>query len=238
MLRDVTDQQTREQRLAVLNRVLRHNVRNKLDVILAHADHVEDETRREAIRESATVLASLSRKARDAEAVMTESIGAPEPIDLAAVAAEVAEEYRREHPDAEISVDAADRVLIDSHRPVLRRLLAELVENAVTHATDPTVSIAARSAPDGAAELVVRDNGPGIPDREREILAGEAETQLEHGLGIGLWFVNWAVRQLGGDLSFAGNEPEGTAVTVRLYGADGRQIDRDEHAAGDGETDG
>ena len=73
LLRDVTDRQTREQRLAVLNRVLRHNVRNELDVILAHADHIDDEERRTPIRESASALVELSNKAREAEEIMDAS---------------------------------------------------------------------------------------------------------------------------------------------------------------------
>jgi two-component sensor histidine kinase/PAS domain-containing protein len=222
VLRDVTDRRTREQRLAVLNRVLRHNVRNKLDVVLAHADHVEDTEHREAIQESATELADLSRKARDAEAVMTESTGSPESVDLSAVAASVAEEYRTEFPDSEITVEAPDYLTVATHRVVVHRLLAELVENAIVHTVEraPRVEIGVRTTLNGAAELVVRDNGPGIPSREREILEGDAETQLEHGLGIGLWFVNWAVLQLGGELAFEDDESWGTVVRVRLRGVD------------------
>jgi sensor histidine kinase regulating citrate/malate metabolism len=61
------------------------------------------------------------------------------------------------------------------------------------------------------------DQGPGIPTRERRILADGTESQLEHGRGIGLWFVNWAVMQLGGALFFEENEPTGSVVTIRLF---------------------
>lgn len=65
--------------------------------------------------------------------------------------------------------------------------------------------------------MVVTDDGPGIPERERTVLDSGTETQLEHGRGIGLWFVNWAVTRLGGELEFARNDPTGSVVTVRLY---------------------
>ncbi|MUV90188.1 histidine kinase, partial [Halapricum sp. CBA1109] len=68
--------------------------------------------------------------------------------------------------------------------------------------------------------LTVADDGPGIPDRERAVLDSGTETQLEHGLGMGLWSINWAVTRVGGDLSVADNDPRGTVVTVRLYGTD------------------
>jgi signal transduction histidine kinase len=222
VLRDVTDQRTREQRLTVLNRVLRHNVRNKLDVVLAHADLVDEDEHRAAIRESVTDLLTLSKKARDAEEIMTDSIESPVPVDLTEVAATVAKECRTAHPEGEISLTCPDELVISTHRSVVQQVLAELVDNAFTHTDEPTprIELSVRETDEGAAELAVADNGPGIPEREREILADETETPLEHGSGIGLWFVNWAVLQLGGDLEFGKSDADGSVVTVRLYGAE------------------
>lgn len=219
LLRDVTDRETREERLTVLNRVLRHNVRNKLDVVLAHADLVADDELRTGIRDSATDLLSLSNKARDAEAMMSESLASPERVDVSAVARNVVESFRADTADADISLTCPDELTISSHRSVLEEILNELVENALTHTERdaPSVDVTVRSEANGAVEVSVADDGPGIPDRERQILSDGTETQLEHGQGLGLWFVNWAVTQLGGDLSFAENDPQGSVVTVRLY---------------------
>jgi signal transduction histidine kinase len=220
LFRDVTDERTREQRLTVLNRVLRHNVRNELDIVLAYAERIDDEAVRNTVRESATDLVDLSEKARDAEEVMTTSTRSPEPVDLADVAATVADRYRNPGSDGELTVEAPGELVVRSHRQVIERALSELVDNALTHAGDsPNVEIAVREAPGGGVDLSVTDDGPGIPERERRILTGGGETQLEHGRGIGLWLVNWAVIQLGGDLEFGENEPRGSVVTLRLYGA-------------------
>ena len=218
VFRDVTDQRTREQRLSVLNRVLRHNARNKLDVILAHADHVEDDTHRTAIQDSANELASVSRKAREAEAVMTDSVSAPSTVDIAAVAHEVAATARDDYPDSSISVTAPERLQLTSYRTVVRRLMTELVENAIVHSDDPArVDIEIEMTADDIPQLRIADNGPGIPDRERDLLTESSETQLEHGLGVGLWFVNWAVSQLGAELEFQSTGTTGTTVVVRFY---------------------
>lgn len=218
VFRDVTDQRTREQRLSVLNRVLRHNARNKLDVVLAHADHVEDDTHRTAIQNSASELASVSRKAREAEAVMTDSVSAPSTVDIAAVAHEVAATARDDYPDSSISVTAPERLQLTSYRTVVRRLMTELVENAIVHSDDPArVDIEVETTADDIPQLRIADNGPGIPDRERDLLTESSETQLEHGLGVGLWFVNWAVSQLGAELEFQSTGTTGTTVVVRFY---------------------
>ncbi len=219
LLRDVTDQQTRDQRLTVLNRVLRHNVRNKLDVVLAHAELVDDDELQRGIQENASDLLDRSNKAREAEQLMTDSLESPEPVDIAGVTREVVDKFTSEHPESTITLAAPDRLTISSHRTVVREVLAELIDNALAHTetAEPTVRVTVSEGTEAAARISVADEGPGIPERERRILHNGTETQLEHGQGIGLWFVNWAVTQLGGDLSFAENDPKGSVVTVRLY---------------------
>jgi signal transduction histidine kinase len=221
LFRDVTDRRTREQRLTVLNRILRHNVRNGLDVVLAYADRIDDEELRAGIREGTSDLLELSKKVRDAEEVMTESTDPPEPIDLTEVASTVVERFRTDGESADISLVCPEEVSIFSHPTVIREVLSELVENSLAHtaADSPHVEIRLREVSDGTVELSVADDGPGLPEREREILATGTETQLKHGQGIGLWFVNWAITQLGGDLRFRENDPDGSIVTIRLYDA-------------------
>jgi len=219
LFRDITDRETRQQRLTVLNRILRHNVRNKLDVVLAYADHVSDEELRTGIQESTTNLLELSQKVRDAEAVMAERTDSPESLNLCDVAATVVDQFRSEDDSLDISLVCPDGLIISSHRAVLQQVLSELVENAVEHTTGDSshVEVSVREVSDDTVEISVADDGPGLPEREREILAAGTETQLKHGQGIGLWFVNWAVTQLGGELQFQENDPQGSIVTVRLY---------------------
>jgi len=219
LLRDITDRQTREQRLTVLNRILRHNVRNDLDIVLAYADRIADEEIRTGIRESTSDLLELSKKVRDATEVMTESTEAPEAVDLADVAKTVVDRFRADDESADLSLVCPEEVLISSHRAVVREALSELVENSLVHTSmdSPHVEVRVREMSDRTVEISVADDGPGLPERERDILAAGTETQLKHGQGIGLWFVNWAVTQLGGDLQFEENDPDGSIVTIRLY---------------------
>ncbi|WP_262342911.1 sensor histidine kinase [Haloplanus rubicundus] len=219
LFRDVTDRRTREQRLTVLNRILRHNVRNDLDVVLAYADQIGDEEIRAGVRENTASLLELSTKVRDAAEVMAESTEPPESVDLADVAHTVVDQFRADDEASDISLVCPDEVLISSHRAVIRQALSELVENSLEHTTtdSPHVEVSVREASDETVELSVADDGPGLPERERDILDAGTETQLKHGQGIGLWFVTWAVTQLGGDLQFRENDPEGSIVTIQLY---------------------
>jgi PAS domain S-box-containing protein len=220
LFRDITDKRTREQRLSVLNRVLRHNVRNKLDVVLAHADHVDDDAHRRSIRDSVSDLMSVSQKARDAESVMTDSSAVPSTMDLVTTVREVISEAQRNYPDATISLSAPDSVQITSHQPIVDRLAHELVENAIIHSSKPAdVDVTIYTDDRETPVLRVEDSGPGLPDHERQLLTETDETQLNHGLGVGLWFVKWAVKRLGAALAVERATAEGTVILVHFHGA-------------------
>jgi signal transduction histidine kinase len=214
---DVTDREMRRQRIQVLNRILRHNVRNDLDAVLAHTSRIDDEAIQSSIERIVDGTVRLSTKAREAEKIMTVVTDQPEPVDLAAVATSVADRFRSSEYVGDIDVSTTELHIV-SYQSVVRRILHELVENALEHSDSDTVSvrIIVRPGPDGAAELVVADDGPGLPEWVHEVLAAGTETQLKHNQGIGLWFVRWAVTQLSGELVVEQNDPTDTVVTVRL----------------------
>ncbi|SEV93295.1 ATP-binding protein [Halobacterium jilantaiense] len=224
LLRDVTGSVTRQQRLTVLNRILRHNVRNNLDAALAYADRVTDDEMREGITDNVRETLDVASKARDAEEVMNSVTDDSEPVRLADVAATVADQFRTGEYAGTVSVTSVDEPVVQSHRSVVRRVLVELVENAFVHSSDSVaVEVVVRDCDGEWAEIVVADDGPGIPEEERAVLASGTETQLEHGHGIGLWFVTWAVTRLGGTVDFEENDPSGSVVTVRLTASGNRQ---------------
>jgi signal transduction histidine kinase len=74
--------------------------------------------------------------------------------------------------------------------------------------------------PDEGIVLVqVADDGPGLPEMERRVLAEGSERPLSHMEGIGLWLVNWTVTSSGGSLAVdtggtEGTNGSGTAGTV------------------------
>jgi PAS domain S-box-containing protein len=215
LLRDVTDRRTREQRLAVLNRVLRHNIRNDLDIVLAHASEIDDPATREPIRDTAQELAALATKARAVGRAMAATSEPPTEVDLVAVLTDVADQYGQRA--AEVTVTAPDSLVVTTHEQVVRTVADELVENAVVHAGDaPAVTTTLTETADGV-ELTVADNGPGISDHDLNALEEGMESQLSHATGLGLWLVQWAVTQLGGEMDIADRDPTGTVVTIRLY---------------------
>jgi len=220
------DLATEREKTAVLNRLIRHNLRNDAQVLTGYAEKlaadVEDPQLADAadrVHGKADSLGSMYDKvARIQETIEGDS---PEtrPVALEPLAEDVAAEFRETYPDAEIDVDVPPELAVAANDE-FRRALESLVENAVQHtdAATPRVTISARRERDRVT-VRIEDNGPGVPDEEAEVMTGDrALTQLEHGSGFGLWQAKWVAESYGGTLSFP-DDAEGGVVAVRLNAA-------------------
>ena len=209
----------REQHLSVLNRVLRHNLRNEMTLVLNHASLIAetgDSARvREAgraIEERGRTLIGLGESAREATEAMTRSDETIE-MDLAERSEDILASVQAAYPEAAITIDAPERVPV-AVVPTFERAIRNVIENAFEHndAAEPRVTVTVRSE-DGYGTVSVADNGPGIPSQETMALDG-TEEPLQHGSGLGLWVTKWLVQKSSGWLEFAENDSRGTVVTI------------------------
>ena len=203
----------------VLDRVLRHNIRNDMTIVRAHAQIQRDTTdceRCQAIIETADDLVEMSETAREVSKLLNLD-QERERVDVAAVARAVADEVGARYPAASVAVEAPDSLVIEAF-PTLDVALRELVENAAEHGGEaPVIEIAVTGTTEGV-ELRVRDDGPGLPEVERATLQAGAETQLVHGSGLGLWTVYWVVASHRGTIAI--DTDDGTTVTVEIPRSD------------------
>ncbi len=221
-LRDVTERRQREQRLDVLNRLLRHNLRNDLNVVRGNAElasnAVDDpavEARLDQVVETADAIARRSDKVGRLTRSLDHDAATPGP--LAAIVDDALEAVAAQHDTEAVTVDVPSDVTVAGARS-LSTAIEELVENAFEHGgEDPSVRVAvdAAASDEDWVVLVVADDGEGIATHEyRAILEGR-ETPLEHGSGVGLWLVNWIVTEVGGSVGFDATA-DGTRVKLLL----------------------
>lgn len=227
VLRDVTDRTNRQQRVEVLNRVLRHNLNNDLTVIsgqtellLETVDDSDVVDRLESILRTAQNLTRLSEEARGLEKQMDTSGSKSENVRLASLAGEVRETVTSDSQGVTYENTVPEELVIEGSKDLVKLALTHLVENAIKHndSEEPHVEVRTDFEADRTYPLIVSvvDDGPGIPDQERRVIERGDETALEHGSGLGLWTVRWAVTRLGGEVTFGGREPRGTVVSLRL----------------------
>lgn len=225
--RDVTERHAYEQRLEVSHRLLRHNLRNDMNVIYGWAQELAADPSEEHadparnILETAERLIDLSEKAGTMMTTADYRNADPTPVNVRNCIAPMVAEFHREYEALTIELDVPPETTVTVPDPQLLKIsLRNLLENAIEHndAAEPRVWVSSESPTVGSeyVRIHVADNGPGIPETEQKVLKEGTETPLQHGSGIGLWLVHWSVTAAGGDVTFDTNEPRGSIVTFTL----------------------
>jgi len=222
---DITKRKQREQQLQVLNRILRHNLRNDMNLIQGHASNLVDELAgRDAaadarkIEETAAGLVEMSQKA-DKINKLSQRGGVSHRADVVSIVEDVSETVQETSLDAVIATELPESAMVLAPTQ-LDVAIRELCENAIKHTTNRTPEVTIRVSPADASsdsiEIEILDIGPGIPEDERAVLAEGGETPFRHGSGLGLWMINWIVASVGGEVDITDNEPHGSIVTLTL----------------------
>ncbi|WP_123538742.1 response regulator [Halosimplex salinum] len=230
--RDITEQKRRErelqsrtEKLAVINRLVRHDINNDIQLLVAWADgageHVGEEGQEyvDRIQHTCGHIAELTTIARD----FVDTIGSDEKFDLKAVNVryileDEVEKADRQHEDLTVSVDGEIPNAPVRANELLSSVFGNLLSNAARHndSSDPAVTVGVEET-ETKLRVRVADNGPGIPDSRKESVFGKGEMGPESpGTGIGLYLAHTLVDRYGGSIAVEDNQPTGTVFVVTL----------------------
>lgn len=136
-----------------------------------------------------------------------------EPVELSGLLRALAERYES------VRITASEPLWTEGEPEALRRVVANLVDNAVRHATS---SVVLAAVPEGDRQLVtVTDDGPGIPAADRERVfdrftrLDDARDRDAGGAGLGLAIARELVHRHGGTIRLTDAAP-GLRAEVRL----------------------
>lgn len=243
VMEDVTDEWERECELELLRRVLRHNIRNRVNVVQGYAEQFAEAVDAEAVDESGAgrtrtpedpalaaskiddlldateSIARASDKATDLRRVFDAERELVE-VDVTRTVESVARVVRADHPEAVIAIDAPESATVNA-LPVLDLAVQNLVTNAVEHndSATPTVDIAVTTMFEmgqGTVTIAIEDDGPEIPEMELQTLKRGEEDSLNHSSGLGLWIAQWVVARSNGELVYEENAGGGNTIQIRL----------------------
>jgi signal transduction histidine kinase len=169
------------------------------------------------------LIGDLLEVSRIEEATMSLEL---EPIAPAALLNEVVNEWgvRFKQERATATVDVADDApVFEADKALLKRVLGNLVQNAVTHsASDITLTLSARGEGDGIL-FTIADNGPGIPAEYHEVIFRKFERVKNPNMprtrssGLGLAFCKLVIDAHGGRIWVqSAGEGKGSAFHFRL----------------------
>ncbi|QPV64379.1 ATP-binding protein [Halosimplex litoreum] len=241
---DATRAERASDALAFVNGLIRHDLRNDMQVIRAYAEEIEEggTDGDEAVAAHAAVVREKTDEAferiRTAGSLAKTVAGEAdyEAVDLAAVADDAATSTEST-TTATVTTDLPERAPVVANAGV-RSVVDNLVENAVEHDDEPDPRVAlAVDRREETVRLTVSDDGPGMPPEERP----SADRPGDESDGGGLRIAATLVERYGGDLRIAddgGIGPgDGTTVVVELLAADG-DSEEPERRSDRGATDG
>jgi PAS domain S-box-containing protein len=210
--------------LAVVNRLIRHDIRNDMAVIRgwlgqlkSKLDDTHDETLDLLLQRSESVV-ELTDTVKDyVEMLSGDSDPQLESVMIDEIVEKEATAAREAYDEAEMTVTGvpSQPVLANS---MLASVFRNLFHNAVQH-NDKRVPKVDVTAEERAETVVVHvaDNGPGVPDERKSDIFGKGDKGLNSsGTGIGLFLVGKLIDQFGGDVRVSDNEPEGAVFSVEL----------------------
>ncbi len=196
-------------RAAYLSRV-EHSLRTNLSVVQGWIELIEDDdTMDEATRRRAlsTIARNASALTAQVEGLMSEAMQAERaqavelvPLDVAAMAAELAEEYATLYGMSEVRVSPRRGVRALCSAEPLVTVIRHLLENAFHYAgADGIVEVRCDRKRTGTVELSVRDTGPGIAP-EVELFTAFSKDPHSKGHGLGLHVVQTMVDAMQGEV--------------------------------------
>ncbi|WP_276273535.1 ATP-binding protein [Haloarcula litorea] len=210
-------------RLEMVTRLLRDEVLNAVTVIRGRAEvlrSTHDTDSAAAIErrtdDVATTVENVKHITRDGDA-----LGALDAVRVVPCVRRAVETVRARYPDARVTLDVAvdDDVTVWAN-PLVEEAVVHLVENAVVYSEAATPLAEVRvTAGRSAVAVSVADDGPGLPERQQDLIEREAvATYADRETGFGLNLVRLLAGSYGGSLS--ATVDDGTTVTLTLRRAD------------------
>jgi PAS domain-containing protein len=221
VLHDVTTEKQRRQRFEVLNRILRHDLRNAMNAIEGYAGELEAHADASVtwmvgrIERQSAHLVDLSEKARDIDRVTTPS-HTKSSFAVERSVKRVAEQ--RPEDGAIVTVHVPDGLTLTSDEAVFEHAVEYAIDCLVSYndGRETRIVVAATPTGNGRPRIDVRitSDGEPVPAAEREVIKRGEETPLAHSDDLDLWLVLWGVETLGGDLTFVDGDRPGLTLQI------------------------
>lgn len=218
--RQIREREKVEEKEDFLHSLLRHDVRNKLQVILGYVEMLEDFD----LSEKAERFLSLAEEGIEGgieiiEKVRTLREAREEEISEVDVefaiqnAVDQYEDSAREK-GIEIDVDCPEEGCKVLGGSLLNRVFSNLIENAVQHSGGNEVRIRGKVEED-EVRCIIEDDGKGIPDEEKDRIFNKGYTAGEEGgTGLGMFLVETLLETYKGSIEVSDSELGGARFDV------------------------
>ncbi|WP_225672479.1 ATP-binding protein [Bradyrhizobium hereditatis] len=197
-----------------------HDLRTPLTSLRLRAEFVRDEEVREKMLSTITEIQTMT-EATLAFARQDSTVENTRAVDLTALVESLCDDLAELGHD--VSFSNGQKIGYSCRPDALRRACRNLVENAIRYGERARVSVERRA---DTIEIIVSDDGPGIPDNAREQVftpffrMENSRNRETGGVGLGLSIARSIVRHHGGDIVLT-NKPKGLHAVISLPAQEG-----------------
>ncbi|MFW6040223.1 MAG: PAS domain-containing sensor histidine kinase [Thermoplasmatota archaeon] len=221
-IQDITDRKEAEEREQFLHSLLRHDMKNKIQIIQGYLQLLEDfDLSEEAIsflskaKKTVKDTTELIEKVRTLQRVEQEEIKS---VNILSIIEDTVEGFRNgsKERDIEIDIFCYSSECTVKGGILLQEAFSNLLENAFKHSQCNNIEISC----EGVGEEVlckVEDDGTGIPNEEKnKIFQKGYTTDKKRGTGLGLFLVKMLIESYNGRVEVKDSELGGARFDIYL----------------------
>lgn len=217
--------ETKTEQLETLNRVVRHDIRNDMGVILGwanslanHVDPAGESALQRVISKGDHVIELTDILGDVVQSISGTGTATIEPIDLSRILETEIKAVSQSHSSAKINVSGTIPQGPVQANEMLSSVFRNILENAVRHSDKAPAEVDIFCTEQAETiQVEIADTGPGVPDNQKKEIFGKGKKGLESpGSGIGLYLVHTLTEQFGGEVWVEDNDPKGAIFIVEL----------------------
>jgi signal transduction histidine kinase len=132
-------------------------------------------------------------------------------------------EFRSRYPDRAFNGNIEADMEIKGDSLLLQMMINNLLENAIKYSAKETSITASLNKTDKTIQLLISDEGIGIPEQERKNIfkkfyrIGNEATRKTQGTGLGLYLCRTIASYHKADITMTDNKPRGSSFAVTFY---------------------
>lgn len=217
--------QRRNEELTLLNRLVRHDIRDDMAVIRGWGEPLLDHVDSDGERDLQRILEASQHVVE-----MTETVGefldtlthreepTLRPFELRDVLLNEIDKVESVHKEVTVDVESEIPEVSVAATDLLSSVFRNVLINAIQHNDTDEPRIRSQVNTDSETVTVsIADNGPGIPDHRKDAIFGRTEDGLaDPDCGVGLYLVDTLVEMYDGQITVEDNEPRGSVFAIEL----------------------
>jgi len=147
----------------------------------------------------------------------------PEELGLSDLLKDCVQNFRNRFPERIFMEAIETDIDIKGDALLLQLMINNLLENAIKYSPKETAVKAELSQLPSGAELIIKDEGPGIPDTEKKKIftrfyrIGNEATRKTQGTGLGLYLCKSIANYHNADISVTDNQPRGSSFVIVFH---------------------